>query len=51
VWLDAEGLTQIGYPDVRRLAVRHGISANDPNIERLAADSDRLARLAAGIIE
>jgi uncharacterized protein (DUF302 family) len=26
-------------------------SANDPNIERLAADSDRLARLAAGIIE
>ena len=51
VWLDAENLTQIGYPDVRRLAVRHGISANDPNIERLAADSDRLARLAAGIIE
>jgi uncharacterized protein (DUF302 family) len=51
VWLDAEELTQIGYPDVRRLAVRHGISANDPNIERLAADSDRLARLAAGIIE
>jgi uncharacterized protein (DUF302 family) len=51
VWLDAEQLTQIGYPDVRRLAVRHGISANDPTIERLAADSDRLARLAAGIIE
>jgi uncharacterized protein (DUF302 family) len=51
VWLDAEELTRIGYPDVRRLAVRHGISANDPNIERLAADSDRLARLAAGIIE
>jgi uncharacterized protein (DUF302 family) len=51
VWLDAEELTQIGYPDVRRLAVRHGISADDPNIERLAADSDRLARLAAGIIE
>jgi hypothetical protein len=36
---------------VRRPAVRHGISATDPNIERLAADSDRLARLAAGIIE
>jgi uncharacterized protein (DUF302 family) len=51
VWLDGEDLTQIGYPDVRRLAVRHGIAANDPNIERLAADSDRLARLAAGIIE
>lgn len=51
VWLDAEEHTQIGYPDVRRLAVRHGISANDPNIERLAADADRLARLAAGIIE
>ncbi|GAA3097919.1 hypothetical protein GCM10010464_71780 [Pseudonocardia yunnanensis] len=51
VWLDAEELTQIGYPDVHRLAVRHGISATDPNIERLAADSDRLARLAAGIIE
>jgi len=51
VWLDAHELTQIGYPDVRRLAVRHGISANDPNIERLAADSDRLAQLAAGIIE
>lgn len=51
VWLDAQEHTQIGYPDVRRLAVRHGISPNDPNVERLAADSDRLARLVAGIIE
>jgi uncharacterized protein (DUF302 family) len=51
VWLDEQELTQIGYPDVRRLAARHGIPANDPHIERIAADSDRLARLAAGIIE
>jgi uncharacterized protein (DUF302 family) len=51
IWLDDQDRTQIGYPDVRRIAARHGIPAEDPNIVRLAADADRLARLAAGIIE
>jgi uncharacterized protein (DUF302 family) len=51
IWLDDTELTQIGYPDVRRIATRHGVPANDPNIERLAADADRLAQFAAGLIE
>ncbi|MCU1663754.1 MAG: hypothetical protein QOI36_5649 [Pseudonocardiales bacterium] len=50
VWLDDQNRTQIGYPDVRRIAARHGVAADDPNIAQLAADADRLARLAAGII-
>lgn len=51
VWLDELNRTQIGHPDVRRIAARHGLAADDPNVARLAADADRLARLAAGIIE
>jgi uncharacterized protein (DUF302 family) len=51
VWIDDQNRTQIGYPDVRRLAARHGVRADDPNIVRLAADADRLARLAAGLIQ
>jgi uncharacterized protein (DUF302 family) len=51
VWTDEQNLTRIGYPDVARLVARHGVAADDPNVVRLAADSDRLARLAAGIIE
>jgi uncharacterized protein (DUF302 family) len=51
VWLDDQGRTQIGHPDVQRLAARHGVAVDDPNIAQLAADADRLARLAAGIIQ
>ncbi|GAA1304125.1 DUF302 domain-containing protein [Pseudonocardia xinjiangensis] len=51
VWVDEQNLTQIGYPDVARLAARHGVAADNPNVVRMAADSDRLARLAAGLIE
>jgi|GEM_PF-2029806 len=51
VWDDEQNRTQIGYQDVARLAARHGIPAGDPGIARLTTDADRLARLAAGIIE
>jgi uncharacterized protein (DUF302 family) len=49
VWLDEQNRTQIGYPDVRRIAVRHGIPADDPNVVALAAEADKLARLGAGV--
>jgi uncharacterized protein (DUF302 family) len=48
VWNDDKGVTQIAYPDVRVLAARHGLPGTDPNVVRLAADADRLAKLAAG---
>jgi Uncharacterized conserved protein len=51
VWLDDQNRTLIGYPDVRRLAARHGIRPDDPAVARMAADADRLARLAAGVIQ
>jgi uncharacterized protein (DUF302 family) len=51
VWLDAQNRTTIGYPDVRRLATRHGIPADDPNVVRLATDADRISKLAAGTVQ
>ncbi|WP_298800249.1 DUF302 domain-containing protein [Pseudonocardia sp. 73-21] len=48
VWDDDKGVTQIAYPDVKVLAARHGLPVADPNVVRLAADADRLAKLAAG---
>ncbi|MDT7708983.1 MAG: hypothetical protein QOG20_4590 [Pseudonocardiales bacterium] len=48
VWDDAKGVTQIGYPDVKLLAARHGLPVADPNVVRLANDAARLAALAAG---
>lgn len=48
VWDDDKGVTQIAYPDVKVLAARHGLPVTDPNVVRLAADADRLAKLAAG---
>lgn len=51
VWLDDQNRTQIGYPNVVRLAARHGIPADDPNVSALAAAADRLARLAAGTVQ
>jgi uncharacterized protein (DUF302 family) len=50
IWLDDQNRTQVGYPDVRRLALRHGVGPEDPNVARLVAEADRLARTAAGII-
>ncbi len=50
VWLDDQNRTLIGYPDVGRLAQRHGIAATDPAMARLAVDVDRIARTAAGLI-
>jgi uncharacterized protein (DUF302 family) len=50
VWEDDKGVTQIAYPDVKVLAARHGLPVTDPNVVRLAADADRLARLAAGSV-
>ncbi len=49
VWLDGQNRTQVGYPDVGKLAQRHGIPDGDPDIALLAMNADRLARLAAGI--
>lgn len=48
VWLDAKNTSQIGYVDVGVLAARHGLKADDPNVVRLAAECDRLAKAAAG---
>jgi uncharacterized protein (DUF302 family) len=50
VWLDEENANQVAYPDVRRLAARHGVSPDDPNVARLATEADRLARVGAGLI-
>ncbi len=48
VWLDDKNTTEIGYVDVGVLAARHGLKVNDPNVVKLAAECDRLAKLAAG---
>lgn len=48
VWQDAQNTTQVGYPDVAKVAARHGIAANDPAVTALAAEMARLAKLAAG---
>jgi uncharacterized protein (DUF302 family) len=49
VFLDDQNRTKISYPDVRRIAVRHGIAADDPNVVALAAEADKLGRLGAGV--
>jgi uncharacterized protein (DUF302 family) len=49
VWRDEQNRTQIGYPDVRRIALRHGVNPDDPTVVRLVSDADRLARLGAGV--
>ncbi len=51
IWLDEQDRTVVGYPDIRRIAVRHGIPADDPNVVTLAAEADRLGRVAAGIAQ
>jgi uncharacterized protein (DUF302 family) len=48
VWLDDKNTTEIGYVDVGVLAARHGLKADDPNVVKLAAECDRIAKIAAG---
>ena len=48
VWLDDKNVTQVGYVDVGVLAARHGLKADDPNVVKLAAECDRLAKTATG---
>jgi uncharacterized protein (DUF302 family) len=48
VWLDDKNDTQVGYVDVGVLAARHGLKADDPNVVKLAAECDRIAKFAAG---
>ncbi len=48
VWLDDKNVTQVGYVDVGVLAARHGLKADDPNVGKLAAECDRIAKLATG---
>ena len=48
---DEQNRTQIAYPDVRRIALRHGVNPDDPAVARLVAESDRLARLGAGPVQ
>jgi uncharacterized protein (DUF302 family) len=48
IWLDATNTTQIGYVDVGVLAARHGLKTDEPNVVKLAAECDRLAKIAAG---
>lgn len=49
VWLDDKNVTEIGYVDVGVLAARHGLAADDPGVVALAAECDRLAKIAAGV--
>jgi uncharacterized protein (DUF302 family) len=51
IWIDDQARTLIGYADVRRIAVRHGIPADDPNVVALAAEADKLAQQAAGNLQ
>lgn len=51
IWIDDQARTIIGYPDIRRIAVRHGIPADDPNIVALAAAADQLGQQAAGNLQ
>ncbi len=39
----------VGHPDVRTIALRHGVNPDDPTVVRLVSDADRLARLGAGV--
>jgi uncharacterized protein (DUF302 family) len=48
VWLDDKNVTQVGHVDVGVLAARHGLKADDPNVVKLAAECDRLAKTATG---
>ena len=48
IWLDDKNVTQVGYVDVGVLAARHGLKADDPNVVKVAAECDRLAKIATG---
>jgi uncharacterized protein (DUF302 family) len=48
VWLDTKNVTEVGYVDVGVIAARHGLKVDDPNVVKLAAECDRLAKIAAG---
>jgi uncharacterized protein (DUF302 family) len=48
VWVDDQQITQVGCTNVRLLATRHGLPADDPNVVRLAADADRLVKIVTG---
>jgi uncharacterized protein (DUF302 family) len=48
IWLDDKNVTQVGYVDVGVLAARHGLKADDPNVVKVAAECDRLAKTATG---
>jgi len=48
IWLNDKNVTQVGYVDVGVLAARHGLKADDPNVVKLAAECDRIAKIVAG---
>ena len=48
IWLDDKNVTQVGYVDVGVLAARHGLKADDPNVAKVAAECDRLTKIATG---
>jgi uncharacterized protein (DUF302 family) len=49
VFINDNNETAVGYPDVRRIALRHGIPADDPAVVALAAEADELGRIGAGV--
>jgi uncharacterized protein (DUF302 family) len=49
VFINDNNETAVGYPDVRRIALRHGIPADDPGVVALAAEADEIARIGAGV--
>ncbi|HYH29146.1 MAG TPA: DUF302 domain-containing protein [Pseudonocardia sp.] len=49
VWVDQYGDSRLAHPDVRRLAERHGLAPDDPAVDRLAAEAERLAVAGATI--
>ncbi|MCO1660228.1 DUF302 domain-containing protein [Pseudonocardia humida] len=49
VFINERNETAVGYPDIRRIALRHGIPADSPDVVALAAEADKIARTGAGL--
>jgi hypothetical protein len=49
VFINDNNETAVGYPDIRRIALRHGIAADSPDVVALAAEADKIARTGAGL--
>lgn len=48
VWRGEDGAGHVAYPDIARLAQRHGIPGDDPAVQRIARAAEGFATAAAG---